>query len=49
MGPEQQAAVLVMVDGYAMNAMNEEVVIVSVDMGDVVDVGTARKWVDSEP
>lgn len=48
-GLEQQAVVLVMVGDYAKNAMNEEVAIVSVDTGDVVDVGTARKWVDNEP
>lgn len=48
--PEQQVVVLVVVVGvYAMNAMSVEVAIVSVDTGDVVDVGTARRWVDSEP
>jgi hypothetical protein len=46
---KQQAVVLMVVGDYAMNAMNVEVVIVSADMGDVVDVGTARRWVDNEP
>jgi len=46
----QQVAVLVVVVGdYAMNAMSVEVAIELVDTGDVVDVGTAKKWVDSEP
>lgn len=49
MVPEQQAAVQVVVGDYAMNAMNVEVAIVSVDTDDVVDEGTARRWVDSEP
>ena len=31
-----------------MNAMSAEVVIVLVDTGDVVDVGTAKRWVGSE-
>lgn len=48
-GHEQQAVVLMVVDDYAMNATSVEVVIVSADTGDVVDVGTARMWVDSEP
>lgn len=49
--PVQQVVVLkvVVVGDYAMNAMNVEVVIVLVDTGDVVDVGTAKRWVDSEP
>lgn len=48
--PVQQVVVLAVVEGdYATNAMNVEVVIVLVDTGDVVDVGTAKRWVDSEP
>lgn len=47
--PVQQVVVLVVVGDYATNAMNVEVVIVLVDMGDVVDVGTAKRWVDNEP
>ena len=49
MVPVQQVVVLVVVEGdYAMNAMSAEVVIVLVDTGDVVDVGTAKRWVGSE-
>lgn len=44
----QQAVVQVEGD-YATNAMIAEVVTVLADMDDVVDVGTARRLVDSEP
>lgn len=46
---EQQVVVLTVVGDYAMNAVSVEVVIVSADTGDVVDVGTAKRWDDSEP
>jgi len=47
--PEQQVVVPVAVGGCAINAASVEVAIASADTDDVVGVGTARRWVDSEP
>lgn len=47
--PERRVVVPAVVGDCAMNATNVEVAIELAGTGDVVGVGTARRWVDSGP